>query len=164
MQICLNNMVSVTFLWLFLVSYLEGFQAMSCLFNSSARSWLSCPRRPLSRTCLKGAEKCTQIGLCFDFIRCMSNPRLCLLSSLTLTTTSKLRIGTDWLLPALRKGEAWRGGRKLLDRSLRPGAPTAYRAMMEEKARGLLGQLLLNPRDFRDHVGLSVAMSLPQLN
>ncbi|KAH9976352.1 cytochrome P450 [Lactifluus volemus] len=72
-------------------------------------------------------------------------------------------IGTDWLLPALRKGEAWRGGRKLLDRSLRPGAPTAYRAMMEEKARGLLGQLLLNPRDFRDHVGLfegRVIMSL----
>ncbi|KAI0253721.1 cytochrome P450 [Lactifluus subvellereus] len=63
-------------------------------------------------------------------------------------------LGTGWLLPVLPKGEAWLEGRKLLDRSLRPGAPTTYRRMMEEKTRVFLGQLLTTPKNFRDHLEL----------
>ncbi|KAI9454933.1 cytochrome P450 [Russula earlei] len=63
-------------------------------------------------------------------------------------------LGLDWLLPALRKGEVWSEGRKVLDRSLRPAAPISYRRMMEEKTRSFLGQLFVTPTDFRDHVEL----------
>jgi cytochrome P450 len=58
----------------------------------------------------------------------------------------------DWLLPVRRKGDAWREGRKLVDRSLRPGAISSYRWMIEEKTHWFLGQLLTTPRQFRDHI------------
>jgi cytochrome P450 len=65
-----------------------------------------------------------------------------------------VRLGVDWLLPILKKGEEWADSRKLLDRSLRASAPTSYRRMMEEKTRAFLGQLLATPKDFRDHIEL----------
>jgi hypothetical protein len=52
--------------------------------------------------------------------------------------------------------ETWRRGRKLLDRSLRPGAITTYRQMIQEKTIGFLAQLRANPKDFKDHLELSV--------
>jgi cytochrome P450 len=60
----------------------------------------------------------------------------------------------DWLLPILHKGEEWSDSRKLLDRSLRPAAPTSYRRMMEEKTFAFLGQLLATPKEFRSHIEL----------
>ncbi|KAI0253714.1 cytochrome P450 [Lactifluus subvellereus] len=60
----------------------------------------------------------------------------------------------DWLLALLQHKERWREGRKLVDRSLRPGATFSYRRMIEEKARGFLGLLLAAPDDFRDHIRL----------
>jgi cytochrome P450 len=60
----------------------------------------------------------------------------------------------DWTLPTLRKGERWRKNRNLLERSLRPGAATSYRWMIEEKTRKFLGQLLITPKDFRAHIDL----------
>ncbi|KAH9971622.1 cytochrome P450 [Russula compacta] len=58
----------------------------------------------------------------------------------------------DWTLPILRKGEYWRKNRRLLDRSLRPGAAALHRRMIEEKTRAFLGQLLTTPNDFRAHI------------
>lgn len=49
---------------------------MSCVFEFSIRSWSSCLRRLLSRICWEGAEKCTQIDLCFVFIKCTHNPNI----------------------------------------------------------------------------------------
>ncbi|KAI0253709.1 cytochrome P450 [Lactifluus subvellereus] len=60
----------------------------------------------------------------------------------------------DWLLALLQHKERWREGRKLVDRSLRPGATSSYRQMIEEKTRGFLGELLAAPDDFRDHIKL----------
>ncbi|KAI9454936.1 cytochrome P450 [Russula earlei] len=57
-----------------------------------------------------------------------------------------------WLLPTSRKNETWREGRKLLDRSLRPGATISYRQMMQENTHRFLAQLLATPRDFRGHI------------
>ncbi|KAH9971625.1 cytochrome P450 [Russula compacta] len=65
-------------------------------------------------------------------------------------------LGVDWLLPILPKDDVWSDRRKLLDRSLRPAqaASTSYRKIMEEKTRAFLSQLLVNPNDFRSHIGL----------
>ncbi|KAI0291061.1 cytochrome P450 [Multifurca ochricompacta] len=60
----------------------------------------------------------------------------------------------DWTLPIAKKGRAWREGRRLLDRSLRPGATALHRQLIEEKTRIFLGQLLSTPKDFRAHVDL----------
>ncbi|KAH9952749.1 cytochrome P450 [Russula dissimulans] len=60
----------------------------------------------------------------------------------------------DWLLPNARKGDSWREGRKVLDRSLRPGATISYRQMMQENTYWFLAQLLATPKDFRDHIDL----------
>ncbi|KAI0253723.1 cytochrome P450 [Lactifluus subvellereus] len=60
----------------------------------------------------------------------------------------------DWLLPISRKSKSWREGRRLLDRSLRPGGTTSYRHMMEEKTRTFLAKLLDTPKHFRDHIEL----------
>ena len=62
----------------------------------------------------------------------------------------------DWTLPSVRKGKAWRDGRKLLDRSLRPGATALHLRMIEDKTRIFLGQLLSTPKDFREHIDLLV--------
>ncbi len=50
--------------------------------------------------------------------------------------------------------ETWRKGRKLLDRSLRPGAMIPYRQMIQDKTREFLTQLHATPKDFEAHVGL----------
>ena len=62
----------------------------------------------------------------------------------------------NWIFPTSSVGEYWREGRRLLDRSLRPGATASYRRMMEEYTQLFLGQLLEAPEDFRSHIGLSV--------
>ncbi|KAF8263544.1 cytochrome P450 [Lactarius quietus] len=61
-------------------------------------------------------------------------------------------MGVNWTLPVARKGKLWRDGRKLLDRSLRPGATALHRRLIEEKTRAFLGQLLSTPKDFREHI------------
>ena len=53
-------------------------------------------------------------------------------------------------------GDYWRDGRRLLDRSLGPGATAPYRRMMEDNTHMFLGQLLEAPDDFISHIGLSV--------
>ncbi|KAH9016880.1 cytochrome P450 [Lactarius hengduanensis] len=60
----------------------------------------------------------------------------------------------DWLFPFARVGKYWREGRKLLDRSLRPGATASHRRLIEEKTRMFLGQLLATPNAFREHLHL----------
>jgi len=62
----------------------------------------------------------------------------------------------DWLLPNSRKGERWREARKVLDRSLRPGATISYRQMMQENTHSFLAQLLATPKDFREYIELFV--------
>lgn len=67
------------------------------------------------------------------------------------------RTEMDWPLFNISKGEAWREGRKLLDRSLRPGATMSYRQMIQGNARSFLVQLLATPNEFHHHIKLSVA-------
>lgn len=62
----------------------------------------------------------------------------------------------DWPVFMTGTTETWRKGRKLLDRSLRPGAIVSYRQMIQEKTREFLAQLRATPKDFEAHVGLSV--------
>ena len=65
-------------------------------------------------------------------------------------------MGVNWTLPIARKGKLWRDGRKLLDRSLRPGATDMHRRLIEEKTRAFLSQLLSKPKHFREHIDLLV--------
>ena len=58
----------------------------------------------------------------------------------------------DWLLPVRGKGEAWCESQKLVDHSLQPSAISLYQWIIEEKTRWFLGQLLISPRQFRDHI------------
>ena len=62
----------------------------------------------------------------------------------------------EWPLFMTRMTETWREGRKLVDHSLRSGTMMTYGQMMQEKTRELLSQLFATPKDFRDHVKLSV--------
>jgi hypothetical protein len=62
----------------------------------------------------------------------------------------------------MKKCAIWRDGRKLLDRSLRPGAIMSYRQMMQENTRGFLAQLLAAPKEFHRHISLSV-INLPYI-
>ncbi len=71
-------------------------------------------------------------------------------------TPSKYRLEVDWLIPTTRMSEYWRGGRRLLDRSLGPGTTAPYRRMMEDNTRMFLGRLLGTPEDLFSHIGLSV--------
>ncbi|KAH9042935.1 cytochrome P450 [Lactarius deliciosus] len=64
----------------------------------------------------------------------------------------------DWLFPFARVGKYWREGRKLLDRSLRPGATASHRRLIEETTRVFLGQLLATPNAFREHLHLLVLL------
>jgi hypothetical protein len=79
-----------------------------------------------------------------------------LLSPPSFKADSNRRLNLDWPLPVSGKSETWREGRKLLDRSLRPGATISYRYMMEEKTHMFLAKLLTNPEDFRRHIELLV--------
>ena len=54
-----------------------------------------------------------------------------------------------WQLPLARYGEAWRQGRKLLDRALRPGAAATYQHMQQAKVRVLLTRLLATPSEWK---------------
>ena len=62
----------------------------------------------------------------------------------------------NWPLFNIGMSGTWRGGRRLLDRSLRPGALVPYRQMMQEKTREFLARLFATPKDFHAHIGLSV--------
>ena len=68
----------------------------------------------------------------------------------------------QWMFPLAKFGNYWRRGRKLLDRSLRPGATASHRRLIEDKTRVLLGELLATPKDFREHIDLLVP--LPHLS
>jgi cytochrome P450 len=65
-------------------------------------------------------------------------------------------MGMDWPLFMTGTNETWRKGRKILDRSLRPGAVTPYWQMLQEKTREFLTKLHANPKGFQAHVELSV--------
>jgi hypothetical protein len=69
-------------------------------------------------------------------------------------------MSVDWTLPTARKGKPWRDGRRLLDRSLRPGATALHRQIIEERTCQFLSQLLSTPKNFREHIDLLV----PSLN
>ena len=69
----------------------------------------------------------------------------------------------DWLLPVTEYGERWREGRKIADRSLRPGAISLYHQRIEEKTHALLRQLLSSPAEFRGHIELSVFLFLTSI-
>ncbi|KAH8984171.1 cytochrome P450 [Lactarius hatsudake] len=60
----------------------------------------------------------------------------------------------DWMFPLARMGEYWHEGRRLLDRSLRPGATALHQHLIEEKTHAFLGQLLATPGAFRGHLSL----------
>ncbi|KAN0135790.1 Cytochrome P450 [Lactarius tabidus] len=60
----------------------------------------------------------------------------------------------DWLLPDNKYGDQWRKGRKIAERSLRPGVISQYHQRIEEKTREFLGQILAFPADFRSHIEL----------
>ena len=60
----------------------------------------------------------------------------------------------DWIVSTARSSEKWRESRRLLDRSLGPGATATYRRMTEDKTRTFLGRLLETPEDFLGHIGL----------
>ena len=62
----------------------------------------------------------------------------------------------DWPLFMSGMTETWREGRKLANHSLRPGAVMTYGQMMQEKTREFLTQLFATPKNFRDHIKLSV--------
>jgi hypothetical protein len=62
----------------------------------------------------------------------------------------------DWQLFMIEMNETWRKGRKLLDRSLRPGAMISHWQMIQENTREFLAQLRADPKDFHAHVELSV--------
>jgi cytochrome P450 len=67
----------------------------------------------------------------------------------------------QWLLPTTRSGERWRRGRRILDRSLRPGAAALHRPMLQTRARVLLSRLLTNPHQWEAHIELSVDRDFP---
>jgi len=60
----------------------------------------------------------------------------------------------EWHLPIAGYGEAWRQGRKLLDRSMRPGAAAMYRSLQQARVRVLLTRILAAPDQWRDHIDL----------
>jgi cytochrome P450 len=62
----------------------------------------------------------------------------------------------DWPIFMSRMTETWREGRKLVDRSLRPGAIVSYRQMMQEKTREFLAELYSNPKNFHNLLKLLV--------
>jgi hypothetical protein len=68
------------------------------------------------------------------------------------------RADMDWPLFMSGMTETWREGRKILDRSLRPGATISYRQMMQEKTRQFLAHLLATPKDLHAHIELSVGL------
>ena len=67
------------------------------------------------------------------------------------------RMDVDWIFPIARKGKYWREGRRLLERSFRPGETDSHWRMIEDNTRVFLGQLLATPKAFREHIDLSVS-------
>ena len=78
------------------------------------------------------------------------------MSLLTDRHVALCRMEVDWILAVTEYGDRWREGRKIAERSLRPGAMSLYRQRIEEKTRAFLGELLSFPGDFRGHIKLSV--------
>jgi hypothetical protein len=62
------------------------------------------------------------------------------------------------MFPLTRKGKYWREGRRLLERSFRPGATKSHGCMIEENTPMFLGQLLATPKAFREHIELFVPL------
>ncbi|KAI9444584.1 cytochrome P450 [Lactarius indigo] len=73
-------------------------------------------------------------------------------------------LNVDWMLPMARVGNYWREGRKLIERSFRPGAPALDRRLIEERVHVYLGWLLTNPKGFRDHIHLLQGKLLMRLS
>ena len=62
----------------------------------------------------------------------------------------------DWVMQAARNDDRWRQARRVLDRGLRPGAIASYRPNILARTQVLLSRLLENPRQWEDHMDLSV--------
>ena len=69
---------------------------------------------------------------------------------------TSIRMGWEWILSVARSDERWRLGRRILDRSLRPGTITSYRPMIQAKTELLLSRLLANQDKWEAHLELSV--------
>lgn len=117
------------------------------------QSW-SCARWQPSKTYSKSAESCTLIEHGVRYSRCTFGQRQTFI--LGHQQQCFLRMGVDWTLPSARKGKPWRDGRRLLDRSLRPGATALHRRIIEERTCLFLSQLLSTPKNFREHIDLLV--------
>lgn len=65
-----------------------------------------------------------------------------------------IRMGWEWFHPTTPYGDYWREGRRILDRSLRPGAVVQYRPMQLAKTHDFLYQLLSDPESFHRLIGL----------
>ena len=114
-----------------------SYPAIKDLLDKRGETYADRPVMPI-------VEMCALSGV---YLSCQSSTAL----------TMRSRTGMDWILPNARKSKVWREGRKLLNRSLRPGATMSYRQMMLENTRGTLARLLTTPEDFLGHIGLSVA-------
>ncbi|KAH9986764.1 cytochrome P450 [Russula compacta] len=63
-------------------------------------------------------------------------------------------MGWEWVLSVARSDKRWRLGRRILDRSLRPGSIVSYRPMIQAKTHLLLSRLLANPDQWEAHLEL----------
>ena len=61
-----------------------------------------------------------------------------------------------WALPFAKYGPSFRLGRKIAERCYRPASLAQYRAMQEKKTRVLITRMLENPREWAEHIELSV--------
>ena len=122
----------------------------------SSSFWSGCCGAELAICHQRSARKARR-GICRSaYFAYRGNVCLTVLSLTTLQLNSNRRLEMDWILPITTKNESWREGRRLLDRSLRPGGTTSYRHMIEEKTHTFLSKLLETPMHFRDHIGQSV--------
>jgi hypothetical protein len=125
-----------------------------CLLPSSI--WSSCCGAELA-ICYQRSTRKARRGIWRSaYAAHLGNVCLTVLSLTALQLNSNRRLELDWLLPNSKKCESWREGRRLLDRSLRPGGTTSYRHMIEEKTHTFLLKLLETPMHFRDHIVQSV--------
>jgi hypothetical protein len=63
----------------------------------------------------------------------------------------------EWIVTFQKYTESFRLSRKLLDRSLRPAAITAYRLPLETNAHNLLTQVFINPDELEAYLYQFVA-------
>jgi hypothetical protein len=131
---------------------------MLFVFTFFLKSSSSCVQHQPLRISLRSAGKYTQIGLTYQSQKCSFFAFFFFTTSRHVDNPRFFSADFDWPLFFTGVNETWTNGRKLLNRSLRPGAMMSYRQMMQEKTREFLSQLRTNPKRFRDHIGRSVSL------